>query len=340
MGTTIRDVAKLAGVSASTVSRVLNHKSVISPETSEKIRKAMRDLNYVPNDLARGLAKATSHVIGLAVDTRSPEDYSNRFFNRTVFALEAVAQEKGYNLMIVNADLREQKNRSILRLVSGKKLDGLIIPEKLANTHLLIELRKADFPFVILGKQDEPELATWVDIDNIQAGQIAAKHLLKKGYHQICFLTNAKNQLFEKERIYGFIGEMERKSISKDRYSVLEGGHEAQEIELFLRKINPTEQKTVACLCSNDRIAASVVHKARDLKISLPEAVGVLCFDNTDITEFLDPSISCIDVDTYEAGAQAADILLNQIKERDRKYRHILIPTRVIERHTTARKEA
>ena len=70
MGTTIRDVAKLAGVSASTVSRVLNHKSVISPETSEKIRKAMRDLNYVPNDLARGLAKATSHVIGLAVDTR------------------------------------------------------------------------------------------------------------------------------------------------------------------------------------------------------------------------------------------------------------------------------
>lgn len=109
MGTTIRDVAKLAGVSASTVSRVLNHKSVISPETSEKIRKAMRDLNYVPNDLARGLAKATSHVIGLAVDTRSPEDYSNRFFNRTVFALEAVAQEKGYNLMIVNAGLREQK---------------------------------------------------------------------------------------------------------------------------------------------------------------------------------------------------------------------------------------
>ena len=82
------------------------------------------------------------------------------------------------------------------------------------------------------------------------------------------------------------------------------------------------------------------MHKARDLKISLPEAVGVLCFDNTDITEFLDPSISCIDVDTYEAGAQAADILLNQIKERDRKYRHILIPTRVIERHTTARKEA
>ncbi|MFN2926363.1 LacI family DNA-binding transcriptional regulator [Lachnospiraceae bacterium YH-ros2228] len=337
MGATIKDVAKLAGVSPSTVSRVLNNKRVISPETSERIHQAMKELNYVPNDLARSFAKASSHVIGLAVDTTKPEAYSNRFFNKTVFALETVAQQKDFSLMIVSATKPKKKSESILRLINGKKLDGIVLPADLASKPLLADLEKLEFPVVIVGKNDEMDTSSWVDINNIQAGRIAAEHLLSKEYENFLFLMRSIDPLFEKERVKGFVQTLEEQAVSEDRYQVVQNIVDQQSVEKAILDHFNEGNGSLSVLCSNDRIAVSAIETARKHGIKIPEQLGILCFDNTDVTELMNPSISCINVDTYAQGLQAAEILIQQINQKDHNSRQVLISTDVIERDSTAK---
>ncbi len=335
MRVTIKDVAKRAGVSTSTVSRVLNKNSVISPETTEQIHKAMRDLNYIPNDLARSFAKASSHVIGLVVDTGSPEDYSNRFFCNTVFALESAFHKHGYNLMVVHAEIPDQDERGIIRLIQGKKIDGIIIPEKLACERLIAELQTISFPFVVLGKRASENSYSWVDIDNMQAGGIAARYLYAKKYQEFYFLVGSGDQIFEKERIAGFSETMKSLGVPTESYHILAGEHDEPDLKKTLELKHVKRSNRRGFLCSSDRLAAKLIHLSSQMAISVPEQVGVLCFDNTDVAECMVPAISCIDVDTYEQGAQAAELLLKQMQEKEFKCRHILIPTKVIERDST-----
>ena len=157
MSVTIRDVAKAAGVSPSTVSRVLNNKGIISEETCEKI----------------------------AINVSDAQAFANTFFNRMVFGIETAAHQSGYNLIITNATADREGLGSIERLIMGKKIDGILFPASLLQRSFLKALEGNSFPCVVLGRPGTSDLeASWVDIDNEQAGQAAVNHLYSKGYRR------------------------------------------------------------------------------------------------------------------------------------------------------------
>ena len=128
MAATIKDVARLAGVSPSTVSRVLNQKGVISDETKQKIASAMEQLKYVPNDIARSFANGSAHAISLVIDISDGTAYANNFFNNTVFGIETAAHQNDYNLIITNGAAAFGGISSVERLIAGKKVDGVVLP--------------------------------------------------------------------------------------------------------------------------------------------------------------------------------------------------------------------
>ena len=134
---TIKDVARKAGVAASTVSRVINNKSLISEETREKIMEAMRELNYFPNSLARNFANGNACAIGLAIDASDNTTFSNVFFNKSVFGIETVAQNNGYNILITNGGEEKNGVTSVEKLILERKIDGLILPSVMAKKSLL-----------------------------------------------------------------------------------------------------------------------------------------------------------------------------------------------------------
>lgn len=211
MSATIRDVAKLAGVSASTVSRVINKSAPISEETAGRIYRAMEELKYVPNDIARSFASGSAHAIAIAINVSDTRSYANRFFNNTVFGIETAAHRTGYNFIITGANDGRGGIGSLERLILSKKIDGLVLPVSLLQNSIVKLVEELSFPFVVLGRvKSAGGWIGWVDIANEQAGANVVRYLLGKGYRRIGFLTRGDTKLFTCDRLNGYRTELAR----------------------------------------------------------------------------------------------------------------------------------
>lgn len=339
MTATIRDVARRAGVSPSTVSRVLNKKNVISEETQAKIYEAMRELEYVPNDIARSFASGAAHAIAIAVDVENSRDYANNFFNNMVFGIETAAHQHDYNVIITSGAAQYRGLSALDRLIKGKKVDGIVLPVSMANVNLIRSLNSLNFPFVVLGRvENSADSASWVDINNTQAGAVATRHLLNKGYRRIAFLSDGAGQTFNQDRIVGYRQELKENGIAVDTSLVVHEDGSLRSGALRMEALMGMQAPPDAVICSNDRLALAALRVARASGLNVPDDFGVLSFDNTAVAELAEVPITCIDVDTFELGNQAALHLINQITGQSGGVRQTLLTTTIIERETTKRK--
>ena len=327
MAATIKDVARLAGVSPSTVSRVLNQKGVISEETKQKIASAMEQLKYVPNDIARSFANGSAHAISLVIDISDGTAYANNFFNNTVFGIETAAAAFG-------------GISSVERLIAGKKVDGVVLPISLVTDELLRRIEDLSVPCVILGRSEEVGAeANWVDINNVQAGRRAVKLLLERGYQKIAFLSDGDQEVFNQDRIAGY-----RRELAANHLSVPDGGilHGLPTVESGMDCVRAFLQGSDApdaVICSDDRLALGALRAARQLGLRVPEQFGIISCDNTPLTELAETPITSVDVDTFALGVQAAQILIEQIEDPQTSLRQILLSTKLIERASTMRRK-
>lgn len=337
---TIKDVAKLAGVSPSTVSRVINEKGVISGDTEERVLAAMQQLNYFPNSLARNLANGSSFALGLVIDASDNNNFSNSFFNRSVFGIETVAQKNGYNVIITNNKEIDSNIPSVEKLVMEKKVDGLILPPSTVTKKLISKLLELDFPYVVLG---EPHIfkmeSSWVDVNNIQGGELGVSHLVREGYKRIAFISGNPKTVFSRNRLAGYQRGLENAGMqAEERLQLVcepnsEGSREAAV------KILKGPDAPDAFICSDNIISFGVLGAAAELGLRVPDQLGVVTFDNFPIAEYTTPPLTAIDVDTFSLGEQAAGILLKKILRDKDLNQQILISTRLIERKSTNRKE-
>lgn len=336
MAVTIRDVAEKAGVSASTVSRVLNGKGTISGETKKRIFDVMEELQYVPNDSARSFACGSPRAIALVVDVSNAGAYSNSFFNDTVFGIETAAHRAGYSLVVMSAT---ESVSGVERLVLGKRVDGVICPDSLVDRAFLKKAGELHFPCVILGQLEGGGAETsWVDINNTQAGALAVRHLLSKGYREIAFLGGTGADAFSRDRISGYRRELAANGIPSPKERIIQAAStEMPQIMELVNGFLNTESRPDAIICSSDRLALGALRAAKMLNLRVPDDLGVLCFDNTVITELAEPSITSIDVDTFELGVQAAGILIDRVENPDASIRQTLLATKIIQRASTGR---
>ncbi|MDO4940508.1 MAG: LacI family DNA-binding transcriptional regulator [Erysipelotrichaceae bacterium] len=339
MAATIKDVAKLAGVSHSTVSRVLNDKGVISDETKQRIYSAMEELKYVPNDFARNFANGNPLTIALVIDVDNVNDYSNSFFSNTVFGIETAAHNSNYSLMVLNGSASIDGAEEVKRLAMGKRINGIIFPESIVNVELLKSLDEQNFPYVILGRSKDIDCgADWVDINNTQAGAAAVKHLLERGYKKIAFMSDGKDKVFNQDRIEGYRKELKNKGITIEDNLIVEGKASVESGMELTKKLLKGSNHPDAIICSNDRMVVGVLRTAKAEGITIPDKLGIVCCDNTPVMELLQPSITCINVDTYELGIQAADKLINSIENTMTSVHQTMLSTSIISRDSTAKK--
>jgi len=334
---TIKDVANAAGVSPSTVSRVINKKGVISPETEEKIFAVMKELNYIPNKTARSFASGSTMAIALIIDVADVRAYSNNFFNNSVFGIETVAHQNGYDLIITNGR-RNDIEGSMENIVLSKKVDGIILPETMVKTDFLRKLDEMDFPYVILGQPPvSHQWCNWVDINNVQGGALAVEHLLDKGYRKIAFLSSGEKEVFNRNRIKGYQEALNQKQmplfpdyIRHCQSSVESGLAIAKEM---LTGENPPD----AFICSDYYLGIGVKRAVAQVGLTIPSDIGLIFFDNSPVAELIEPSITTVDIDTLGLGQQAASILISKITDKQLGGRQTLIGTKIIERESTQR---
>lgn len=340
MSATIKDVARIAGVSASTVSRVLNGKGTISEDTKKRIHEVMAALKYVPNDFARSFANGSPRAIALVIDVADSGAYSNNFFNNTVFGIETTAHKNDFSLMIVNGSTYSGDISSVERLVLGKKVDGVIFPVSLVNSDFLHRIEEQRFPCVILGRAEEVSTETsWVDINNTQAGMAATRHMIQRGYRKISFLTDIGSEVFGKDRISGYCRELAAAGLSYEPERIIHAEPNLQSAMELVLSLLTSDSAPDAVVCSSDRLAIAALRAAAKAKLKVPEDFGVLCFDRTAVTDYAEPDITCVEVDTFELGLQAAEILINQIENPEASIRQMLLSTKIIARGSTRRED-
>lgn len=338
MAATIKDIAKQVGVNPSTVSRVINGTASISDETKQKIREAMEQLDYHPNSNARSLVNGSTFTIGLVIDASNSEAFSNDFFIRSVSAIEAVVQEKGFNLLICSNRNKLNKN-TIENMILEKKVDGLILPVSVINNKLVMLLKKYKFPFVIMGNPGiYADETSWVDMDNACGSREAVLHLYNSGYTKPALLVEDRTKIFEMNRLNGYKESVRIAEERMDEYifeSDLLRETLSKDIENFLNK-----NKDIDCLiCTNNDVAYNALKVIKRMGKGVPKDYGVMTFDNYPLSMYMDPPLSVIDVDTYKLGEEAAKMLFYIIRESSDLPRHTLVPTSLIIRQSTMKGE-
>lgn len=337
MPATIKDIANKTGVACSTVSRVINGKGSISQETKDKIFEAMKELNYHPNSLARNLANGSTYALGLVIDANDEKTFSNTFFNRSIFAIEKVAQKYDYNLLITNYS-SSIGTANIEKLIYEKRVDGLLIPPSVLSKEVAELLSDNNFPFIILGQMPQYKCkCSWVDIDNKNGSQLAAQHLIQNNYLNISFICNNCATTFGSDRINGYKNALRDYGIGVNDDLIVMCNDETTDCYQKVLNLLKSSSRPDAFICSNNILAFNTIKAVKDFGLSIPQDIGIITFDNYPIAEFTDPPLTTVDVDTYALGEQAARILIKKINKEVISNQHILISPDIIIRKSTQR---
>jgi DNA-binding LacI/PurR family transcriptional regulator len=313
MGVTIKDIAKIAGVSPSTVSRVLNGNNVISKETSDRIQLVMAEMDYHPDSRARNLITGNTNSIGLIMDAKNEFAFFNTFFDRSVYAIEKVIQDKGYTLLIANDDSMAEESL-VEKLVFEKKIDGLLLPASIVHQKLVEMLKKNKFPFVILGEPDNLKVETcWVDVGD-------------------------RKNVFVRNRICGYLNGLTQSTRQIDD-SLVQEGVTPETAEAVTHALLVKENRPDAFLCSDNVIAWHVLQAIKHEGLNVPNDIGIITFDNYPIAQYTEPPLTAVDVDTYGMGEKAAIQLLQIMNKVKIKNQHLLMKPVIVARDSSSRKE-
>lgn len=340
MAATIKDVAREAGVSISTVSRILNNKGSFPQETRMKIQNVMNELNYHPNSIARNFVNGSTSNIGLVINTEDSGTYSNEFFNRSVFGIETVAHTNDYNLLIAGDRRYANGVTTAEKLAYEKKVDGLVLPSALVRRSTMKRLQEAGLPYVILGEPEYGKAScNWADINNGMGAELAVAHLVEKGYRRITFFSSGSDKVFNKNRIAGYRQGIKKNGLQQLESLICEGKPEVEEGHRLLLSLFEEDNPPDALISSDSLMAFGALKAVREKHLHIPSDFGIVSFDNYPLTNLSEPELTTVDIDTYELGIQVAQILMQAIQKGGNVYHQSLITTRIVSRESTNRNE-
>ncbi|MFC4354234.1 LacI family DNA-binding transcriptional regulator [Chryseomicrobium palamuruense] len=322
---TIKDIAKKAGVSITTVSRVLNRKEEgMSEETRQKVLRVMEELDYQPNRLARGLVTKQSKLIGLIVPT-----ISNPFFPELCRGAEDEANAHGYSLVICNSDASAEKEEHYITILKEQQVDGLILSSRsgLSSTSLLPFLKNVHY--VHLDRMEE-EAVSGVRLDNEAGGYLAGKHLLELGHTKIGCISGPNEIRNSRDRVAGFTRALAEANL--EPVWIQEGDFSLDSAyQHAMAKLEETD--VTAIFTCNDMMACGVYRAAHGRGMAIPKELSVIGFDDVPLVSALIPKLTTIRQDTYAMGRKAAALLVQQIEEGTTDFA-IFEPTLVVREST------
>lgn len=338
MSVTIKDVAKLANVAPSTVSRVIANNPRISEKTKSRVRDAMRELGYHPNFIARSLANKSSEVLGIVMPKSGDGSFLNPFFPTVMKGLSQAAHDDRYGLQITTGLTDEEILDDVEKMVHGGRVDGLILLFSKVGDKTLEYLNKVDFPFVLIGKPSEFESSiTYVDNDNFQAGKEVAQYLLHNGHKNIGFIGGSAQLVVTIERMEGVKYAMQEADIHiPGEYIIhedfmLEGGKEA------VTKLMSLPHPPSALIVADDFMALGVLSMLDEMGLSVPEDLSIVSFNNILTSQLSKPPLTSVDINIEELGYQAVKLLINKIKSPNGPAMRMIVPHHLMERSSVSK---
>jgi LacI family transcriptional regulator len=311
---TIRDIARLAGVSVATVSGVLNNKPTIKPKLVERVRKAMDALDYHPDHVARSLRVRRTRTVGIIIP-----DVTNPFFTDVIRGVEQEAQNSGYSVILCDSNEDSELERRNLNTLLSRRVDGVLLaPATAPSVHdLRIHQR---VPIVLIDRAPVGFNGPAVLTDNFGAAYEGTQHLIKLGHRHIAIIAGQLGLSNGLDRLEGFRKALQEEHLAlPDEYVQkgnfqLEGGYRCG-LELMRLPSPPT-----AIFSCNNKMTLGLMRSLVEMRVNCPEAVSVLGFDDFEWSAYFNPRLTTIAQPTYEMGKQAMQVLLRTLQASDSEH--------------------
>lgn len=325
--TKLSDVARAAGVSPMTVSRVLNGQGGASPETCERVRRIADEMRYRPNALARGLKSDKSGIVGVVVP-----DIANPFFPEIIRGIENVAMQHGYNLLLCNVVESADREVDLMRILESQRVDGVVwcsarLPEK-----PLIKALQSFKAAVLVNRSVEPRIAGSIMIDYRSGAADALRHLWESGRRRIGVIAGPAASRGSAERLEGLravFAELGAEAIATvNCMPDVSGGAQAS------RELLEANKNIDALICYNDLNAVGALQSCEALGIDVPKDISIIGFDGIPLAELVRPQLSTLHVDKYSIGQLGMRMLLERIEGKFVQHSIVVRPQLIARRST------
>lgn len=315
--TNIKTVAALAGVSPSTVSRVLSGKSYVNAATKEKVMEAIRQTGYSPNALAKSLKMGRSNTICLMVPS-----IQNLIFPIITQGVEDTARKNGFTVVLCNTDEDSEVEKAYINKMKTRWVDGFIVCAMMPDANHVRRLRSEGFPLVLVNRFEPQDVGVLdiVSVDNFRASSDAVGYLARAGHRRIALALGREELWFYRERYRGYRAALSDNGLAYDDALVM---RETSGSDSFYRLTQelmslPAERRPDAIFCTSDPKAFVVLHALHDLGVRIPEQVSVMGFDNVMLSAMVEPPLSTVGQPLYEMGVAAATNLIRQIRYKEK----------------------
>lgn len=321
----IHDVAQRAGVSAATVSHVLNASRFVSDETRQRVLSAVQDLGYIPSAIARGLRSRRTRTIGLIVS-----DVENPYFTEVARAVERRAADAGYTVVLGNTDEDPARERAIVQVMLSQRVDGIVLAPA-AGDHDLAHLRTAQerqVPVVLVNRRLEGIAATTVTADADTGSYELTRHAIAQGHRRIAAVRGRLDTSTTQDRLRGYRRALEEAGIDDDPALVVMGGSKtgaAYEATAQLLEVSP---RPTCIYAFNNLMTEGVLLALKDLDVACPEEMSLVGFDDFRSARAITPPLTVVAQPTHEIGRVATELLLRRLDGED--VEDVVLPTRLV----------
>ncbi|GAA4501655.1 LacI family DNA-binding transcriptional regulator [Pseudaeromonas paramecii] len=313
MAATIHDVAQLAGVAISTVSKVMNDSPRISEQTRARVREAMRQLDYHPSRHARGLARNRSDSIGVLMGLGRHHAFHNPYRFEILSGIEQSCTQQQHSVTLLNTQWLAQDRKAVSQLVAERKVDAVILHADEQAPFFIRQFTQLKLPFVVIGRGAPGEGHSWVDMDNRHAGLLATRHLLAQGYRRLQFIGNHPADGISLQREQGFTQALAEAGLAPQTPALFAQAGEVAEGAALWQQIVQQPQRPDALLVAGNPLAAGLLAAARSQGIAIGPELGLVSFDNYPYAQLTDPPLSVLDIDLFALGQRAAHEVFLQL---------------------------
>jgi LacI family transcriptional regulator len=329
---TIYDVAREAGVSMATVSRVVNNNPNVKPQTRKKVFEAIERLGYRPNAVARGLASKKTTTVGVVIP-----DISNAIFAEVARGIEDIANMYRYNIILCNADKKKEKEISVINTLLEKQVDGLLFMGGTVTNEHLVAFRSSSVPIVLCATTDDNNSIPAVDIDHEKAAFDAVNLLIQEGHRNIGMISGTlQDPANGYARFQGYKRALQEANIPIIDEHIRVGNYRYESgVEAMKYFINLADKPT-AIFAATDEMAIGAIHAIQDANLKVPEDISVISVDNSRMASMVRPLLTTVAQPMYDIGAVSMRLLTKLMNKENVEITKIVLPHEIIIRKSVA----
>lgn len=328
---TISDVAKLSGLSKTTVSRVINNHPYVSKEKKDKVLQAMAELGYTPNPSARRLRGQLTTTIGVIVPR-----IVNPFFAYLVNAIEQEAYNIGYQVLISQSNEDKEKEWAFLNLLKTKQVDGVIMTS-IENDWDAIQPFAAYGPIVLCNEYVNDAAVPMIRLDQYKGAYAGIKHLIERGHRKIAYCTGGlfDEQGKDKDRNQGYQKALKEAGITVNPKWIFLNQHSIEDGKRIIRKILEMDDRPTAIFTGSDEIAGGMMMEAKEQGLTIPDDLAIMGFDDQPLAEMLDPQLTTIRQPVNQMGKKAVEVIVEMLHHPEVEVKQYELPIELVVRKST-----